>query len=285
MKDLTDAEVAAILHRATGMIAPVLDVLENSHPFGEDRAEAAAAHDTDGAATDDDAATHGDASTDGDGVADGDEDSFSDRAVAKVADSLAWVTNAASAPGSPKWEALDTDERTDWWVDRVGSLTAVLVAYPGVFGAAADRLPIQDVLGFTQQAFVLCAVARVHGVIDRTRQTDLLAAVLCGRTITSATLLEPSTADDIEPLPAAEDDHSVARSARAVVKRIWSTAQLLRKVAGEAKRRPRPSRLWRTLSAVPVVGAAADYVGERSALKDAVASGVEWLRTDKPTVA
>ncbi|MGJ0119828.1 hypothetical protein ACQ7HM_11545 [Williamsia sp. MIQD14] len=275
MKDLTDAEVAGILHRATGMISPVLDVLENSHPFGEERPDSGVTTEPEDGTTDD--------------LADGDEDSFSDRAIAKVADSLAWVTNAASAPGSAKWERLDTDERTDWWVDRVGSLTAVLVAYPGVFGAAADRLPIQDVLGFTQQAFVLCAVARVHGVTDRTKQTDLLAAVLCGREIASADLLEPATADaDIEPLEADaadDDDRSVVRSARAVVKRIWSTAQLLRKVAGEAKRRPRPSRLWRTLSAVPVVGAAADYVGERSALKEAVGAGVEWLRADKPTVA
>ncbi|MGU3293269.1 hypothetical protein [Williamsia sp. M5A3_1d] len=276
MKDLTDTEVAGILHRATGMISPVLDVLEHSHPFGDgsDRDAESGETDVDTGAVD----TAGEAEDD--------EGSFSDRAIGKVADSLAWVTNAAAAPGSPKWESLDTDERTDWWVDRVGSLTAVLVAYPGVFGAAADRLPIQDVLGFTQQAFVLCAVARVHGVTDRLRQTDLLAAVLCGRTITSATLLEASTADaDIEPLAVDEDGRSMTRSARAVVKRIWSTAQLLRKVAGEAKRRPRPSRVWRTLSAVPVVGAAADYVGERSALKEAVGSGVEWLRADKPTVS
>jgi hypothetical protein len=42
----------------------------------------------------------------------------------------------------------------------VGALDTVLVAFPGVFGVVADRLPIQDVLGFTNQAIVLCAVAR-----------------------------------------------------------------------------------------------------------------------------
>jgi hypothetical protein len=44
----------------------------------------------------------------------------------------------------------------------VGAPDTVLVALPGVFGVVADRLPMQDVLGFTNQAIGLCAVAREH---------------------------------------------------------------------------------------------------------------------------
>ncbi|GGF25888.1 hypothetical protein [Williamsia phyllosphaerae] len=255
-KPLGDAELVDILYRATGLIGPVLDALEHDDPFtGNERLH-----------------------SDGDDSVGTDADpSFSDKAISAAADSLSWVTNKASAPGSAKWQGLSVDERSDWWVSRVGALTSVLVAYPGVFGAASDRLPIQDVLGFTQQAFVLCAIARVHGVTDRARQTDLLASVLCGRTVDAAAIRTKASEKAVSesadpPAPSAR-----SWSARDVVARVWTTAKLLRAVVGEAKRRPAPGRLSKLLSAVPVVGAAADYVGERSALKRAAKAATAWL--------
>ncbi len=255
-KPLGDAELVDILYRATGLIGPVLDALEHDDPFAGDEQSHAG----------DDGSDEPDP-----------ELSFSGKAIAAAADSLSWVTNKASAPGSEKWQRLSVDERSDWWVSRVGALTSVLVAYPGVFGAASDRLPIQDVLGFTQQAFVLCAIARVHGVTDRSRQTDLLASVLCGRTVDTAAIrtkasekVAAESADSPTPSPR-------SWSARDVVARVWTTAKLLRAVVGEAKRRPAPGRLSKMLSAVPVVGAAADYVGERSALKRAATAATAWL--------
>lgn len=262
-KPLGDTELVDILYRATGLIGPVLDALEHDDPFtGSERLRS----DDDG---DDSAGTDADPS-------------FSDKAIAAAADSLSWVTNKASAPGSEKWQELSVDERSDWWVSRVGALTSVLVAYPGVFGAASDRLPIQDVLGFTQQAFVLCAIARVHGVTDRSRQTDLLASVLCGRTVDTAALRTSASEKAASEKAAADLADSPAPasrswSARDVVARVWTTAKLLRAVVGEAKRRPAPGRLSKMLSAVPVVGAAADYVGERSALKRAAKAATVWL--------
>lgn len=47
-----------------------------------------------------------------------------------------------------------------------------------------DRLPLQDLFGFTSQAIVLCAVAREHGISDHQQQVRLLAAVLSGRDVT-----------------------------------------------------------------------------------------------------
>ncbi|GAA1461425.1 hypothetical protein [Williamsia maris] len=259
-KPLGDAELVGILYRATGLIGPVLDALEHDDPFtGNERLR-----------SDDD----GDGD---DSVGAGDDPSFSDKAIAAAADSLSWVTNKASAPGSEKWQRLSVDEQSDWWVSRVGALTSVLVAYPGVFGAASDRLPIQDVLGFTQQAFVLCAIARVHGVSERSRQTDLLASVLCGRTVDTAAIRATASEKAAADLADSPTPSPRSWSARDVVSRVWTTAKLLRAVVGEAKRRPAPGRLSKMLSAVPIVGAAADYVGERSALKRAAKAATTWL--------
>ncbi|MDT5177642.1 MAG: hypothetical protein QOJ95_1840 [Mycobacterium sp.] len=89
-----------------------------------------------------------------------------DGSIDKALDAVAWALNTADLPGTQGWEEMDLDGRVNWWVRRVGALDTVLVAFPGVFGAVADRLPIQDVLGFTSQAIVLCAVARESGVQD-----------------------------------------------------------------------------------------------------------------------
>lgn len=259
MASLSDTQLLGILHRATGLVEPVLDVLADGAPFADDRGP----HDT---AED----------------ADSDGESLADKALDAAADSLVWATNAAAAPGTPKWQAMTVAERDDWWVTRVGSITNILVAYPGVLGVVADRLPIQDVLGFTQQTFVLCAIARVHGLDDRREQSRMIAEVLCGRTIDpfvvekDAAALDAAVPDDVRD---AADEVDMRRpwSARAVVQRVWATAKLLRAVVGEIKHRPGPTRLWRALSKVPVVGAAADYVGERAALREAADAAVEWL--------
>ena len=264
MTTLSDTELLGILHRATGLIAPVLDVLADSDPF-------------DGSGEKPEGT--------GRGASSSAEASFPEKAVNAAANSLAWATNAAAAPGTPKWTTMSVAERDDWWVTRVGAITNILVAYPGVLGAVADRLPIQDVLGFTQQSFVLCAIARVHGVDDRREQARLIAEVLCGRTIDpSVAHADEGTLQDAVPddIPDAERDVAQGRpwSARDVVKRVWATAKLLRAVVGEIKHRPAPKRIWRTLSKVPVVGAAADYVGERSALREAADSASHWLEAN-----
>ncbi|GAA2060954.1 hypothetical protein [Williamsia deligens] len=274
MTTLSDTELLGILYRATGLISPVLDALADSDPFDGSPGETGEKGRGASSSASDDPVEVGDADSDADDL------SFADKAVNAAASSLSWATNAASAPGSEKWQAMSVAERDDWWVTRVGSITNVLVAYPGVLGAVADRLPIQDVLGFTQQTFVLCAIARVHGVDDRRAQARMIAEVLCGRTIddavahADAATLEKSVPDDV---PDTTGQQGRPWSAREVVRRVWTTAKVLRAVVSEIRHRPSPSKLWRTLSKVPVVGAAADYVGERSALRHAADAAAEWL--------
>ncbi len=156
---ISDAAVDDALGRAVRVINPLLDVLWGTDPLGLKRR--------------------------GPGPGDGPLD--------KVADGFGWVLNAADVPGTLAWDDMDVDARINWWVWRVGALNTVAVAFPGVLGAVGRRLPIQDLLGFASQALVLCAVARELGVSDHRSQVDMLAAVLCDRTVSVSVTPQVST--------------------------------------------------------------------------------------------
>jgi hypothetical protein len=51
----------------------------------------------------------------------------------KVLDRLA----ETRLPGTAAWEGMDADERSQWWVRRVGRLTSLVAAVPG-FGGVSD---------------------------------------------------------------------------------------------------------------------------------------------------
>lgn len=179
-----------------------------------------------------------------------------------VPDALAWVLNAADVPGTEAWDDMDTQARIDWWVHRVGAVNNVAVAFPGFLGWIADRLPVQDLLGFTNQAMVLIAVAREHGVTDHDQVVRLLAAVLCRRNL-----------DVDSPVP--EEDPP--KSDQGVVDVLWGAVGVLRAVGDELAKRPHPRWLFRYLGMVPAVGVVADYVGEYGALNRAAQQGQKWI--------
>jgi hypothetical protein len=232
---IDDAQVACVLRRAVRVINPVVDVLSRADPFGfKGRSHHL-------------------------GAADGSVD--------KALDAIAWVLNTADVPGTHAWEAMDLDARVNWWVRRVGALDTVLVAFPGVFGVVADRLPIQDTLGFANQAIVLCAIARECGVVDYGQQVRLLGAVMCGRDLGAGN----STADAPQaPAPA-------VGTPVGFVKALWHLAGLMRAVADELVKRPRPRAIYRYLGMLPAVGAVADFLGEYGALVRAAKQGRAWI--------
>jgi hypothetical protein len=237
---LADADVARVLSRAVRVINPVVDALSRADPLGlKGRSHHL-------------------------GAADGSID--------KALDAVAWALNTADLPGTQGWEEMDLDGRVNWWVRRVGALDTVVVAFPGVFGVVADRLPIQDVLGFTSQAIVLCAVAREYGVQDYGQQVRLLAAVMCDRDLGS------EFDEGTSPQPVQEDGPPVVRA-------LWHAAGVLRAVGDELVKRPRPRAVFRYLGMLPVVGAIADYLGEYGALVRAAKAGRAWIARHPVPVA
>jgi hypothetical protein len=233
---ITDDEVAAVLLRATQVIDPILDVLAEADPLGlRERTRHLG----------------GPAGS----------------ALGTVEDAFAWALNTAKVPGTLAWDDMPMDDRIDWWVHRVGALNTVIVAFPGVLGAVGDRLPLQDLLGFTNQAIVLCAVAREHGISDHRQQVGLLAAVLSGRN------LVPDRSADALP----SDSSALPRTPAGLAQGLWRLAGLMRAIADELAKRPHPKGFYRVLGMLPAVGAVADYLGEYGALVRTAKAGERWI--------
>lgn len=244
---LGDRDAARLLYAVTGLIDPALGAVEHLDPLGVKGRTFRSAEQTDDPASSEDLIAK------------------AMKVVGAVDDSLVWASDTAGLPGTAKWESWSPAERRDWWIKRVGPISTLAVAYPGVFGVIADRLPLQTVIGFAQQAILLCAVARAYGVDDRHRQTDLLARVLCKRQIDSRSLLAKA-----EESPKTSESSGLVHAA-------WSGIGKSRAVLGELARRPSSRQPWRMLGALPVVGAAADYIGETSALRRAADAVVRQI--------
>ncbi len=235
---IDDSDVARVLDRAVGLINPMLDLLAETDLLGLKRR------------------TH--------------ELGASQATGARVLDAAAWVLNAIDVPGTRAWADMGLDDRVNWWVRRVGALDTIAVAFPGVFGAVADRLPLQDFLGFASQSIVLCAVARESGVTDRDQQVRLLGAVMCDREL------------DVQDGRADEDaagTESVHRDSglKGLAQSLWQLAGLMRAIGAELVKRPRPRCVYRYLGMLPAAGALADYLGEYGALVRASKEGRRWI--------
>jgi hypothetical protein len=232
---MDDRTVAAALERAVAIIDPVLDILGTRDPVGLK-------------------ARTFRTSSDDDTVAD------------KAFDALAWALDVTDFPGTQGWQELSADARSQWWVARIGALNTIAVAFPGVFGVLVNRLPLQDLLGFANQAMVLVAVARESGVTDRETHVRLLASVLCEREI-----------DLSEQAPDKAPERSRDCGPFALLRAMWDVATVLRDVSGELAKRPHSRLPFRVISAIPVVGGLASYIGEREALSRAAKQGRRWI--------
>jgi hypothetical protein len=177
-------------------------------------------------------------------------------------------------------------ERTDWWVNRVGRLTALAASVTGLAGALGDRLPLQDVLGSAGQGLLLCAIASEHGVDDRGARVRLLASVLFERDIdpvVAAGRNDSEAADaavvaELTNEPAPEEPPKDRRfGVKAAAKWLWRQGRLLMSITDELEKRPQGRFYHRALGLLPVVGMAGDYLGERSALKRVARRGERWL--------
>ncbi|MFI8569628.1 hypothetical protein ACIGGF_24045 [Rhodococcus sp. NPDC078407] len=232
---MDDRRVAAVLSSAVAIIHPVLDILATRDPIGLKGRTFR-------------------------------ESSADDSTLDNVIDFLAKAFDTTDFPGTAGWEELDSDARSQWWVNRIGALNTVAVAFPGVFGILINRLPIQDLLGFANQAMVLVAVARESGVTDRETHVALLGSVLCKRDLTS-----------LADSPPEKKEESPKSGPFALLRGMWQIANVLRDVTGELEKRPHPRGFYRVLGAIPLVGGVAGYLGERGALSRAAKQGRKWL--------
>ncbi|QZH63053.1 hypothetical protein K1X22_10155 [Mycolicibacterium farcinogenes] len=224
---LSDADVAGALDHAVAVINPALDVFTRFDPLGLRRR------------------THREEPGQG--------------AVGKSLDVAAALLNFAELPGTKAWAEMDQQGHVKWWVHRAGAVTTIPVAFPGAFGVIANRLPLQDILGFSNQAIVLCAVAREDGVTDRDEQVRMLSAILCDRRLAHS----PAGGPESPP--------------QSLPEKLWSFAGSVRATGEEIAKRPHPQKVYRYLGMLPGVGAVAAYFGEVSALRDAASECESWI--------
>lgn len=229
---LSDDDVADALSRAVRLINPVLDVLADADPFG---LKARTHHLGAGAGP-----------------------------VDKALNALASALNVTRVPGTRAWANMDMRHRVNWWVRRVGAVNTVFVAFPGIFGILVARLPVQDLLGFSNQAIVLCAVAREHDITDYQQQVRILAQVLCNRTLDAEAVAGVGDAD------ASEAHDPKIRRPFALAHTLWHLTGIMRAIGAELGERPQPKRIVRYLGVLPVIGGIAGYLGEVGALRRAV---------------
>jgi len=256
---ISDNQVVAVLRPFVRGCGPMLDALRESDPFGlQERARRQA----------DDELAEVDSGL-----------------KAKLLDGLTSV----KVPGTAAWAKMTPHERTNWWMNRVGRFTALLTAIPGLGGALADRLPVQDALGSAAQGLLLCAIAREYGVTDVGTRVRLIAWVLFERDIDPALAAgtkadEAAEADEAakltEELAESEKKHGKV-TLKAAAGTLWRLGRALLGITGELEKRPRGNLFHRALGMLPVVGAAGDYLGERSGLREVWKRAHIWL-TEHP---
>lgn len=233
MSKLSDDQVVAILDDAVAAINPVLDVLAERDVLGVKK------H-TYHAWPDDGPRTH--------------------QAVHLISTPLEF----AHWPGTAGWSELSMKARADWWITRIGAINTVAVAFPSIFGFWTRYLPVASLLGFANQAIVLVAIAREYHVVEPKHQVELLASVLCNRSVNAHAAGEaPPTV-----LPPGR---------RSLITTVWNVAQTLRGLSGELEQRPGPAKPFGVLRLIPVLGGPFSYLGERLALTRAATLGRRWI--------
>jgi hypothetical protein len=209
-----------------------------------------------------------------------------DRVVRRAVDSY----YAVKYPGTATWDRMTPQQRTLWWMNRVGRFTTLVASVPGFAGVVADRLPLQAALGGASQAVVLCAVATEWGVTDHADQVRLLAWVLCRRAVSRELVRHAPEQTDAqlkaEGLDADEErlHLEASPSLAGAAKALWRYGRMLRGIVDELDKRPQGRWPHRMLGMLPVVGIVGDYLGERSALKRAVRLADEWVRANRQSL-
>jgi hypothetical protein len=193
-------------------------------------------------------------------------------------------------PGSAAWTAMDVDDRIDWWVNRVGRVTALLTAAPGLLGALSDRLPVQDTMGVASQGLLLCAIAGEHGVTDVSERVRLIGWVLFERDIQrhvaegryrgyDVAAENERTAELSEDLP---ERGGSRLGVKAGARTLWRLGRSLVAILGELEKRPSGRFYHQALGALPVVGLVGNYFGERAGHRQVARRAATWVRGGAP---
>ncbi len=246
---ISDGELVAVLRPFVRACGPVLDSLRDADPFGLQTRDLA-------------------------GVEPG--------LKAKLVNGVTSV----KVPGTDAWTRMTGYERSSWWMNRVGRFAALLTALPGLGGALADRMPVQDAVGAASQGLLLCAIAGEYGVTDVGTRVRLIAWVLFGRDIAPGVAAGHDEAAEARAAASLTEDLTASANGKATVQAaagtLWRLGRSLRELSAELEKRPRGRLLQRAIGKVPVVGVAGNFLSERSGLREVWQRAHGWLTEHQP---
>lgn len=191
-------------------------------------------------------------------------------------------------PGSDAWARMDADDRSDWWVNRVGRLTALVTSFSGLAGAIGERLPLQDMLGSAGQGLLLCAIASERGIDDDGTKVRLLGSVLFNRDIDPAVAagdgddeqdeeMVGRLAADAVAVESEEPRKGTKFGVTAAAKLLWRQGRMIAAIREELENRPKGHVHHAVAGKIPGVGMASSYFSERTALKRCAKAATEWI--------
>ncbi|GEL24153.1 hypothetical protein PSU4_31070 [Pseudonocardia sulfidoxydans NBRC 16205] len=186
----------------------------------------------------------------------------------KLLDGLAKV----KVPGTARWASMSVQDRCEWWVYRVGRVTTIAAAVPGLGGALARSLPVSSTVGAAGQGLLLVAIAGEHGVDDENEVIALLGHILFERDLAPRTAdAQADAAADARADEMTGDlrDDDGRSTARRVTTALWRMGRALYAVEDELDKRPHGRFYHDAVGLLPGVGAVGKYFGEWSGLKRA----------------
>jgi hypothetical protein len=155
---------------------------------------------------------------------------------------------------------LPPEERSNWWVDRMGIVSSLAGSASELLGPAADAVPLAATLRIASRGLVTCAVAREHAVIDPSAQARLLGQVLLGRDVAPNTASASPVAIALDPTPGPV---GIVRSTVRIGRDLLALHSDLAAGLEIAEDGPRRSVLGR----IPAVGVIRSFTDQRSTLR------------------
>ncbi len=201
-----------------------------------------------------------------------------------AASAAANVVRGDVYPGHEQWSSVALSQRADWWAQRIGTLIGAVAALPAITGGGTKLVKVTPLMGCAAQSVTVCAVAREGQVDDEARTVALVSQVVFDRSLDPDDVVAAVRAYSMPAKDMVVDDDTsslrrLGAAGRAVqqVRVIRGAMLALRDVDSLLEARPRAGWAVRTMTNIPVAGAAATFVTERAGIHKAAEETVRLL--------
>ena len=166
---------------------------------------------------------------------------------------------------------------------RVGLVTSMLAATPGIGGPVTEKFPLKNALAAAGQGLVLCGIAGEYGVRETDVLVQLLSAVLLHREVDPSRFSQGTgqildeVAEPTNELRQVDSKLTIKTLARTLC-RLGDTLSSLSQEFSASRQDARKRSLMRR---IPGVGAGVDsFLTERASLESVAKVASAWLSAE-----